>query len=73
MTDDAFARDLDLLDYKIRMSLYGIGRFKTLKRPSWLHPIKRVVWVHHYGPEVPEVKVMISARPSFGVIKGITG
>jgi hypothetical protein len=45
---------------------------KTLKRPSWLHPIKRVLWVHHHGPHRPTVRVAEKMDlKSFGVVKNI--
>jgi hypothetical protein len=42
---------------------FGMRHYRRVKRPSWLHPIKRVLWVHHHGPHVPFIRVEI---PSFG-------
>lgn len=47
-------------------------RTKTLKRPSWLHPIKRVLWVHHHGPHRPTVEVAEVDMRTMGIIKGLT-
>jgi hypothetical protein len=44
---------------------------KTLHRPSWLHPFRRILWVHHHGPQMPSVEVPVIDFNSYGVIKGV--
>ena len=55
-----------------QMQAYTTMLSKTLKRPSWLHPIKRVLWVHHHGPHRPTVQVPQMNPNSMAVIKNIT-
>lgn len=55
-----------------QMQAYASMMTKTLKRPSWLHPIKRVLWVHHHGPHRPTVNIPMMNLNSMGVIKNIT-
>lgn len=64
----------DLTDWRIGMFIgMGTGRTVVLKRPSWLHPFRRVLWVHHHGPYTPEVRRRIPSRRGMGVLKGVTG
>lgn len=58
-------------DRHFQMQAYASMYTKTLKRPSWLHPIKRVLWVHHHGPHRPTVQVPMMDLKSVGVIKNI--
>lgn len=48
---------IDLYGFNLfRMSLrYTVTTTEALRRPSWLHPIARTLWVHRYGPQRPEV------------------
>lgn len=71
--DDPYAFELDTMRYMMRVN-YSIGRFKTRKRPSWLHPYRRIMWVHVHGPHVPEVKVLLPdlRRRGMGVLTGVT-
>lgn len=54
-----------------QMQAYATMLQKTLKRPSWLHPIKRVLWVHHHGPHRPTVQVPMVNLNSMGVIRNV--
>lgn len=36
--------------------------YRTRHRPNWLHPFKRVMWVHRHGPHVPRVREEIPSR-----------
>jgi hypothetical protein len=67
---DPYAMEFDSIAYKARTA-YGVMKTKTLRRPLWLHPIRRVLWVHHHGPHRPTVTVPKSP-PSFSVLKGMT-
>lgn len=63
-----------LHEWKVR-TYFAIShqqRYKILKRPSWLRPIKRVLWVHHHGPHTPKVKVPIGNPRRMGVLTGVT-
>lgn len=62
-----FAPDRPIFD-----RAYASMLTKTLKRPSWLHPIKRVLWVHHHGPHRPTVQVPMVNLNSMGIIKNVT-
>jgi hypothetical protein len=55
-----------------QMQAYVAMMSKTLKRPSWLHPIKRILWVHHHGPHQPIVRVPTVNLDSMGVIRNVT-
>lgn len=70
---DPYAFESGVDRYIARMS-YGFytGRWVTLKRPSWLHPYRRVMWVHIHGPHTPSVAKFLPSRRTMGVIKGIT-
>lgn len=44
--------------------------WRTVRRPSWLHPIKRVLWVHRHGPHVPSIREEIP--PGFARLKHLS-
>jgi len=53
---DPYAIDLrggiDLYRMSMRVTM---STAEALRRPSWLHPIARTLWVNRYGPQCPEV------------------
>lgn len=50
---------LDALRYS-----FFVDHYRTIKRPSWLHPFRRVRWVHVHGPHVPVVREKVNPRLS---------
>lgn len=72
--DIKFTPEWTGLDFKPdhwQMRAYASMLTKTLTRPSWLHPIKRVLWVHHHGPHRPTVQVPMMNLNSMGIIRGV--
>lgn len=55
----------------LKMHASCTPKMKTLRRPSWLHPFRRILWVHHHGPHLPTVEVPVIDFNSYGVIEGI--
>jgi len=53
---DPYAFTFDGAADLFRMSMQmTMSTAEALRRPSWLHPIARTLWVHRYGPQCPEV------------------
>jgi hypothetical protein len=61
------------IEYKLEYSLANTPRYRTVKRPSWLHPIKRVLWAHRYGQHLPERKVIVPNTNTMAKLTGVTG
>lgn len=69
---DPYAFDQAEMRHRFMLGAMYSPRVTILRRPSWLHPIKRVLWVHHHGPERPEVRITELRRGSLSVLKGLT-
>jgi len=57
--------------WRLMMNMMLSPTTKTLHRPSWLHPFRRILWVDRHGPHRPTVEMVDVDFRSMGVIKGI--